>query len=187
MVSRGYASLSFLHSAAEVIKSSNRPTFIYHLGDHDPSGVNAGEKIDQTLREMAPGAEIHFERLAVLPQQITSWRLPTRPTKQTDTRAKRFGEVSVELDAIDPLRLRQLVQNAIERHLPQKQLKVLWVAEDNERAPFENIAQFFAGNTEEFIGDGGGWGDPLGRYEQRLERLSSWIDRGAPLPPEDAP
>jgi hypothetical protein len=33
MVSRGYASLSFLHSAAETIASIDKPAFIYHLGD----------------------------------------------------------------------------------------------------------------------------------------------------------
>src|SRR6202030_2583182 len=84
MVARGYASLSFLHSAAEYIKSLNVPVYIYHLGDFDPSGVNAGEKIEQTLREMAPAAEIHFERLAVTPEQIKDWDLPTRPTKTSD-------------------------------------------------------------------------------------------------------
>jgi hypothetical protein len=39
MVARGYASLSFLHSAAEYINSLEVPAYIYHLGDFDPSGV----------------------------------------------------------------------------------------------------------------------------------------------------
>jgi hypothetical protein len=106
MVSRGYASLSFLHSAAEYLDRLDVPAFIYHLGDFDPSGVNAGEKIEQTLRELAPGAEIHFERLAVTPEQIGEWSLPTRPTKQRDSRSKGFGDISVELDAIEPDTLR---------------------------------------------------------------------------------
>jgi hypothetical protein len=38
MVARGYASLSFLHSAAEYINGLHVPTSIYHLGDYDPSG-----------------------------------------------------------------------------------------------------------------------------------------------------
>src|SRR5262249_37753185 len=61
MVARGYASLSFLHGAAEYINKLDIPTFIYHLGDFDPSGVNAGEKIEETLSDMAPDAEIYFE------------------------------------------------------------------------------------------------------------------------------
>jgi hypothetical protein len=114
MVSRGYASLSFLHSAAEYLDSLDVPAFIYHLGDFDPSGVNAGEKIEQTLRELAPGAEIHFERLAVTPEQIREWSLPTRPTKQSDSRSKGFGDISVELDAIEPDTLRyDIVEEAL--------------------------------------------------------------------------
>jgi hypothetical protein len=62
MVARGYASLSFLYNAAEFINNLDVPAYIYHLGDFDPSGVNAGEKIEETLRELAPEAEIFFER-----------------------------------------------------------------------------------------------------------------------------
>ena len=133
MVARGYASLSFLYSAAEYINDLNVPTYIYHFGDFDPSGVNASEKIEETLRELAPDAEINFERLAVTPQQICQWRLPTRPTKKTDTRSKGFGNISVELDAIEPNRLREIVQNAIEQHLPPERFEVLKAVEESER------------------------------------------------------
>lgn len=133
MVARGYASLSFLHEAAETIAAQDRPAHIYHLGDHDPSGVNAAEKIEETLREFAPDAEIHFTRLAVLPHQIVEWELPTRPTKTTDSRSKGFGDISVELDAIDARLLRQIVRDALERHLPADQLAVLKIAEESER------------------------------------------------------
>ena len=133
MVARGYASLSFLHNAAEHINELDVPAYIYHLGDYDPSGVNAGEKIEETLRELASDAEINFERIAVTPEQIADWDLPTRPTKATDTRAKDFGEISVELDAIEPSRLRAIVQEAIEYHLPPRHFEVLKAAEDSER------------------------------------------------------
>jgi hypothetical protein len=142
MVARGYASLSFLYDAAEYIGGLDVPTYIYHFGDYDPSGVNAGEKIEETLRELAPAAEIVFERIAVTPDQIADWSLPTRPTKQQDTRANRFGNISVELDAIEPNRLRSLVQAAIERHLPPDQFKILKVAEQSER---EGLARLIEG------------------------------------------
>jgi hypothetical protein len=133
MVARGYASLSFLHSAAEDISDVEVPAYIYHLGDFDPSGVNAAEKIEQTLRELAPAADIHFQRVAVTPFQIANWDLPTRPTKTTDSRSRNFGDISVELDAIPPDRLRQLVQSAIERHLPKRRFAILKAAEASER------------------------------------------------------
>ena len=59
-----------------------RRTFIYYFGDHDPSGVVVDRKIEQGLREFAPDAEIHFKRVAVHPEQIREWNLPTRPTKK---------------------------------------------------------------------------------------------------------
>jgi len=133
MVARGYASLSFLSEAAEYMEAEKRPVYIYHLGDFDPSGVNAGQKIEETLRELAPIAEIHFERIAVTPEQITAWNLPSRPTKQSDSRAKGFGDISVELDAINPNSLRDLVEVAIERHLPPHEYRVLMAAEESER------------------------------------------------------
>ena len=115
MVARGYASLSFLYSAAEHINDLVVPAYIYHCGDYDPSGVNAGEKIEETLRELAPDADIFFDRLAVTPGQIADWDLPIRPMKTSDTRAKGFGDTSVELDAIEPNRLRRIVQEASSR------------------------------------------------------------------------
>jgi hypothetical protein len=133
MVARGYASLSFLHSAAEAIAELEVPAYIYHLGDFDPSGVNAGEKIEQTLREMAPDADITFQRIAVTEEQISDWHLPPRPTKQSDTRSKNFGDISVELDAIPASTLRRLVEEQISEHLPPHELRVLRVAENSEK------------------------------------------------------
>lgn len=139
MVARGFSSISFLHSAAEDIDALDKPAYIYHLGDHDPSGVCAAEKIEEALREYAPSAEIHFERLAVLPEQVAEWNLPSRPTKKTDSRAKSFKGESVELDAIHPDNLRELVEARILHHLPADQLRVLEVAEESER---EQIRMF---------------------------------------------
>jgi hypothetical protein len=140
MPARGYASLSFLHEAAEDISSCGKPTYIFHLGDFDPSGVDAGAKIEETLRELAPDVDIEFERLAVTPEQISALQLPTRPTKQSDSRARRFdSEVSVELDAIDPRTLRGLVRKALTRHLPARRLKILQAEEKQEREQIESL------------------------------------------------
>ena len=129
----GSSTPSFLHTAAKFIGDQEVPTYLYHLGDFDPFGVNAGEKIEETLREMAPEADITFERIAVNLWQIAEWGLPTRPTKVSDSRAKNFGSVSVELDAIEPNRLRRMVEHAIQRHLPPAQFTVLKAAEESER------------------------------------------------------
>jgi hypothetical protein len=131
---RGYASITFLYDAAIALERSGKPAFIYHLGDSDPSGKNAADVIERELREYAPGAEIHFERLAVTDKQIRDWRLPSRPTKTTDTRIAAYGDRdSVELDAIEPNRLRKLVEDAINRHMSKKLYDKLMKAEKAEQ------------------------------------------------------
>jgi hypothetical protein len=148
MIARGYASLTFLHSAAMAIEAKDKPAFIYHLGDYDPSGVDAARDIEAKLRRYAPGAEIYFERPAVTREQIEQWNLPTRPTKQTDTRAKKFGSAtSVELDAIPARQLRELVREVIERHVDQEQLALLRVAEQSERELLVKWATTYGGKS----------------------------------------
>jgi hypothetical protein len=128
----GFTSLSFANDAAEEIASYEKPTVIYHLGDYDPSGMLIGEKIEETLRELAPEAEIHFHRLAVTPEQIVDLNLPGQPTKQSSHNRGWTGD-SVELDAIAPDDLRTLVRETIEQWLPREQLEILKVAEASER------------------------------------------------------
>jgi hypothetical protein len=145
MVARGYSSLSFLHSAAVAIRAKEKPAYIYHFGDLDPSGVDAARDIEAKLRRYAPGAEIHFERPALTREQVDEWNLPTRPTKQTDPRAKKFTGTSVELDAIPARRLRELAREVIERHIDQGKLEFLRVAERSERELLTRWAQTYSG------------------------------------------
>jgi hypothetical protein len=202
MVTRGYASLSFLHAAAEQIAGVGKPTFIYFLGDHDPSGVDIQRTVEDRLRsflyeegylrererqgvlcheipwdhkqEIARRLDsgedarqvaadygistervrriwrevrlpISVERLAVTPEQIEAWDLPTRPTKRTDTRSRSFEGASVEVDAIPPDRLRQLVADAIQRHVDPAALEATLAAEESERVVLERIREAMAG------------------------------------------
>jgi hypothetical protein len=144
MVTRGFPSLSFLHSSAMEIEASGKPYFIYSLTDYDPSGVDISRNIERRLREYAPDTEIHFERIAVTPEQISQWALPSRPTKTTDTRAKDFNGDSVELDAIPARRLRELVSNAIERHIDQVALEATRRIEAAERRNLESFREAWA-------------------------------------------
>jgi hypothetical protein len=134
MVSRGFSSDTYLQSAAAAIAADGRPAFIYQFGDHDPSGLWISRKIEEGLRWHAPDATIHFERVAVTPEQIGAWNLPTRPTKSDgNTHARDFKGDSVELDAIPSQRLRALVRECIEQHADKDQLAALQVAEASER------------------------------------------------------
>ena len=131
-VLRGYSSESFAWSVAEALPL-HKATFMYQLGDHDPSGVDAWRNFSEKVAAFAPDADVTFIRLAVLPEQITLWNLPTRPTKRTDTRAKHFIGGSVEVDAIPPNVLRSIIRQAIERHVDADELAYTRSVEANER------------------------------------------------------
>ncbi|WP_428305832.1 hypothetical protein [Lacipirellula sp.] len=117
MVTRGYPSISYLHEAAEAIAAQGKPAFLYYFGDRDPSGVDIDRCVEKQIREMAPDADLHFERVGVTEAQIAELSLPTRPTKKTDSRSKGFEGESVEVDAIDPETLCQICDDCIRRHI----------------------------------------------------------------------
>ena len=147
MVTRGYPSLSYLHTAAEALNEEDRPCYIYYFGDHDPSGVHIPKKIEADLRTFAPDADLYFERVAVTPAQIENWNLPTRPTKRTDSRAKNFMGESVEVDAIPPAQLRELCRQCIEQHIDQDVLERTQLVERAERNTLQNILGNLQGNA----------------------------------------
>ena len=129
---RGYPSLSFLYDCAEDIEAAGRPTYIYFLGDHDPSGRDIRRNVFDRLREFAPSAEIIFETLAVTEEQIESMNLSLRPTKETDSRSADWRGGSVEVEAIPPDHLRKLVTEAIIEHVDVEEYYRIKVAEDSE-------------------------------------------------------
>jgi hypothetical protein len=133
MIARGFASESFLWSTASTIRSQDKPTVVYQLGDHDPSGIAAWEHVQTKLREFAPDVAIEFERLAVTEEQIYEHDLPTRPTKISDSRAKNFTGDSVEVDALPTSILRPIVEDAITSWIDPTALAATRFAEQSER------------------------------------------------------
>ena len=144
VVTRGYASLSLLHEAAEAIKEQDKPTYVYYLGDHDPSGVDIPRKVEDGIHNYVPGVELYFERIAVTEDQIDQYDLPTRPTKQSDTRAKGFQGESVELDAISPEDLRAIVTKKITEHLDLDALDRMRADEKLDRENLDEVLRNYA-------------------------------------------
>lgn len=136
--SKGMPSLTFLHSTSEQIEwewqARERPSYIYQFGDHDPTGALIPRTIETRLREFCPTAPLTVERVSLTPEQITQHRLPTRPTKREgNSHAHRFEGESVELDALPPRLLKEMVREAIERHISRASLDALRTAEASER------------------------------------------------------
>lgn len=148
MVVKGFPSATFLYEAAQAIAAQGKPAYLYYFGDHDPSGVAITRNVEARLRQFAPEAELHVERVAVTREQIVALRLPTRPTKRTDSRSKGFAGESVEVDAIPSAALRELARRCIERHVDGAALSITRVAEASERDYLTALARLPRAESE---------------------------------------
>lgn len=147
MIARGFSSKDFCYSAAQSIVVDDKPAFIYQVGDHDPSGIKAWQSVERNifryvgLIDSEFEHDMIFERIAVTPEQIEEYNLPTRPTKRNgNSHARGFKGDSVEADALPPDILRGLVEKYITQHVDMEALRVVQVAEESERKALKLFA-----------------------------------------------
>jgi hypothetical protein len=153
MVSRGFSSESFLHTSAKqmiaAIEDKKEP-IVFYFGDYDPSGLKISRSIEAGLRRFLAEEDedysdlLLFERVAVNKEQIEEMSLPTRPTKLGSTHAMDWdGGDSVELDAIPPDELRNMVRDSIFIFVDTDELNKLRKIEDEERKQLMTISDVF--------------------------------------------
>lgn len=121
---KGYDSQTMSWQAGQrmagYIAKGQRP-IIFHMGDHDPSGLDMTR--DNAARlEIFAGVPIMVVRLALNMDQIEELgpkKLPPNPAKMTDSRAEayveEFGESSWEIDALEPTYIRNLIRDNVAR------------------------------------------------------------------------
>lgn len=140
---RGFSGLTTLEAAAETFREQQahgKEVWIYYFGDWDPSGRWVELAAIRALREDFH-THVHFVRVAVTPDQIKRYKLPTRPTKVDKNRhAKRFGKGrSVDIDAMPREILIELVDKVIVDHIePQAWTRLQRV----EQAEMESAGLF---------------------------------------------
>jgi hypothetical protein len=143
-VCRGFASLSSLYSAANTFReatNAGKHVIIYHFGDYDPSGVAAGDSVMRAFRDDFK-VDLKFVRAAVTEEQIQRLKLPTRPVKMSDKRAKKWtGGECVELDTMPPAEIRKLVESGITQHIDQREWGVLLETETMERETLRQLSR----------------------------------------------
>ena len=160
MVTRGYPSLTYLHDAAYTMVANQKPVSIYYFGDFDPSGCDISRNTEARIRQFVADyrypVPVKFHRVAVNEEQIHQLRLPTRPTKTTDTRISSFtGKESVEVDAIPPNTLRAMIRSCITRHIPQSEIDKQQQIQALERQSLAAVAskfKSFGGDAQAFLG-----------------------------------
>jgi hypothetical protein len=140
-VCRGFASLSSLYDAAQTFRRMQqlgKQVVVAYVGDHDPSGICIDRKACETLAADF-GVEGEFERIAITPEQIDRYDLPTRPAKAGDTRARDWEGGCVEVDAMPPAELRRLVREAITERIEPWAWSQLQKAEAAEKETLRQL------------------------------------------------
>jgi len=117
---RGYTSQSAMWEAAQRLierEDSGKETIIFHLGDHDPSGIDMTRDISDRLEMFH--STVSVQRIALSMDQVDEHNPPPNPAKTTDARyesyRQEYGDDSWELDALEPKVLTALIRGEVER------------------------------------------------------------------------
>jgi hypothetical protein len=169
----GFASISFAYEAADFLRQevegTGKSAHVIYIGDYDPAGVLIDQSLEAELRLHLQGAEddedlahqlieaakigifteiprtvdLHFHRLAITPEQIAAYDLPTKPRNGNDRRALHIQE-TVEAEAMPAGILRRILRDTIEVLLPRDALAVAKAAEESEREQLRRWADLMA-------------------------------------------
>ena len=127
---RGYVSLSAMYGSSQRVNGhpARQAPIIFHLGDHDPSGIDMTRDMSDRLELLTgldQGAHFWLNRLALNMDQVDEYGPPPNPTKLSDSRAtgyiENYGYDSWELDALEPRVIVALIREHVEKLIDWEQ------------------------------------------------------------------
>ena len=134
-VGRGYDGWDSIHNAALRYGSGTDVTVLY-FGDFDPSGEDMVRSLRVRLEEL--GSRPLVMKCALTLEDVQRYNLPPDFTKATDSRragfVEKWGDVSVELDALPIDVLRDRLVHEIESRMDLESLRRIWREEEADRA-----------------------------------------------------
>lgn len=170
---KGYSSSTMMFEAGQRIRDAMKDSdavsnqfHIIYCGDHDPSGIDMTRDVRERIilySGIAPILEsegldaqaedlIHIERLALNWDQVEKWNPPPNPAKETDSRfaayRSEFGDESWELDAVEPRRLRDLVEQHIKGLIDWELWNVIKKREDSMREELKEFAENYGNDKK---------------------------------------
>lgn len=185
VTSLGFQSITSVVDLLKRIAGRGKPARIFYISDFDPAGdgmpVAVARQVEYWLETYAPEADVKLTPLVLTRDQVSQFRLPRIPLKDTDKRKggfeDRHGEGAVELDALEALypgELRKIVRQALapyrDERLYDKLYKAADAAEDHARQAWsEEIADERAALTALEAEAR----EVVQRYRARLEDLSN--------------
>lgn len=149
---RGYSSQSEQYRAGKRLNRYADEGFIpviFHLGDHDPSGMDMTRDNEDRLDMFAEAAignrAFTFDRLALNMDQVRRYNPPPNPNKETDSRtgeyARKFGNSCWELDALNPPVVAALLKKAILKLIDQRKWAAMKRLQEKGRNQLRKVAR----------------------------------------------
>ncbi|KIV56466.1 hypothetical protein AM501_09945 [Aneurinibacillus migulanus] len=141
-ICRGYPSTSSLFEQAKFILRKTEyeeieKVIILYFGDHDPSGKQIPEAIQNIFHQDYQMKFVKVVPCALKLEQVREYKLPPNPAKLTDPRAdgyiRKYGVESWELDAVPPLELQNIIRNRILNHTNKRQLNSIIKKQEKDR------------------------------------------------------
>jgi len=119
----GESSTTLIYQMAKVGAADGRPMAVLYFSDCDPAGWQMGVSVCRKLQAFRtrhfPALDYEVRRVALTPDQVREYGLPSTPLKETEKRADKWraamGVEQTEIDALATLRpdlLRQLARDA---------------------------------------------------------------------------
>lgn len=131
--SSGFDSLTMKYELAQDIIKDGRPTVVLHIGDLDPSGVCIFDSIEADVMAFVGNTfDLLFKRIALTPEQVVLYGLPTAPPKATDKRGEGIAE-TCQCEALPPDTLAAIVNEAAQEYVDLEQYAEDVAAEQGER------------------------------------------------------
>ena len=146
---RGFVSQSEMYAASQRIgrNSENSSCTIFHLGDHDPSGIDMTRDIIDRLEMFECAVDVR--RIGLNMDQVKKYNPPPNPAKITDSRfagyAKKHGTKSWELDALNPSILDKLIRDSVTPLIDKRQ----WNKQVEKEEEGKNLLEFIVDQMEE--------------------------------------
>ncbi len=124
---RGYTSCTELWKASQrLLNYPQNDVTVIHMGDHDPTGIDATRDIQDKL-DIFTGGKVKVLRIALTKKQIRKYKPPPFEAKVKDSRYKEYrakhGNTCWELDSLPPDKLAGLVRETMEPHIIKKRMK----------------------------------------------------------------
>jgi len=142
---KGYSSHTMGYELKKRIDSldGDKEVHIIYFGDFDASGLDIYRFIQKMCERF--NLTIKFERVALTKKQIKQYKLPPMMAKSSDSRYAKFvadyGVDVVELDALRPDILQQMINEAIEKRFDNDIWEDIQNIQEQERKRIERMVK----------------------------------------------